>query len=86
MDAGRIVLTLDGAHSRVLVDGHDISRAVTGVNVHARARGVPRVTLSVLAHAVEVEGVAELQLPAHTRAALIELGWTPPAEPAEVES
>jgi hypothetical protein len=65
----------------VELDGRDISKNVTDVDIHVDARGMPTVELSITAFELdfEVEG-ARIVLTPGTDDLLKQLGWTPPAE------
>lgn len=79
---------LDGY--KIIVDDHDISAGVRriGVDVDARGSKRPRVDVELAIDAIEVVdlGVAEsdfmVSMSDEARAALVALGWTPPAAPA----
>ncbi|MCE7008754.1 hypothetical protein LWC34_38975 [Kibdelosporangium philippinense] len=63
----------------VLVDGVDIARAVSAVEVHADVHSVPHIVLSMPIPQVTIDGQrCHVQLHKGTRDALAELGWTPP--------
>jgi len=65
------------------VGGADLSAAVSGVeltlNTGGHERGVA-MTLHMAAPSVDFDGEARVMIPDSTRAALVALGWTPPAD------
>lgn len=65
----------------VELDGHDISRSLTGLSLAIEAGCSPAVTLQVQAYEapVEVDGVRAV-VSDETRALLVRLGWTPPGD------
>jgi hypothetical protein len=69
--------------SRIAVDGHDITLAVSRIAVDLPAAGAfPKVAIELgqIDLAVIEMPEAELVIPAVTREALVALGWTPPPE------
>lgn len=65
----------------VEINGRDISDSIRGVTVQHSIGHHPQLTLDVRVHVSEVEGEAVVVLlPESTAAALVALGWTPPAE------
>jgi len=78
----RIVTKSPVAHDGIVeVDGKDLSAAVNGVDLRLRVGEISTAVLhlNILDGAdVDVPGV-RVALPDKTRAALITLGWTPPA-------
>lgn len=64
----------------VELDGHDISRSLTGVQIDMNAGSCPEVTLEVAVGTfVTFEGKARVQIDWSAHEALLALGWTPPA-------
>jgi hypothetical protein len=63
----------------VRVDGHELTDAVRALSIDAVAGARARLTLDLLVHPIEVDGEMTVGLPGQTYAALIALGWTPPA-------
>lgn len=61
------------------VGGADITRATRSVDIHVDAVDIPQVTVGLVVIEAEFDGRATIRLPDETRAALIALGWTPPA-------
>lgn len=71
-----------GTHGLYL-DGHDISRGVTSVDLHVSGGDMPRVKLEMAGlndvASMEFE-TPHVYIPDATREALIALGWAPPRE------
>lgn len=71
-----------GVH-QLLIDGHDVSKAVTSLTLNLEGGGSPELHLRLdnfdLARYDHPDTKIVLTDP--TRDALIALGWTPPAEP-----
>lgn len=63
----------------VEIDGVDVSRAVSSVRIHAEVGERPHVTLGLALHDVSTLSEARVLIPEDTAAALVALGWTPPA-------
>lgn len=78
-------LALGRVGGTVLVDGVDISQALTGITLKASADEPHEVTLRLAMDRVDATVEAAATVPRETRDALVALGWTPPAElePAE---
>lgn len=71
-----------GRNSRVLVGDHDISHAVHSLTLHASATHLPVLQVELRMATVESstdDTRVEVVMPDATRAALVALGWTPPA-------
>ena len=71
-----------GGHGQVLVDGQDISNAVQSLSLAAHVGQSPVLQLVLNVATIEsATGGARVHvvMPDATRAALIALGWTPPA-------
>jgi hypothetical protein len=66
---------------RIEIDGQRL-RGVTGLRLAASTDDIPRLTVELVMHEVEVDGEMEVQIPERTAAALIALGWTPPRDAA----
>ncbi len=62
----------------IVFDGVDIANAVTAVRVHSEPGRWPEAEVRLLVAETEFEAVVGVD--DNTRAALIKLGWTPPAE------
>lgn len=77
MKTRHLQITRDNA---IHVDGHDISRSVTGYRINHEAGQPPEIELALLTHTAEVDAQAVVVVPAATRDTLILLGWTPPEE------
>lgn len=73
-----VQIRTEGERGTVVVDGHDISTGVTGVDVEALAGQMPIVTLHLAMPTVLVDGEAVVRLPEVTVDALRQLGWTMP--------
>jgi hypothetical protein len=70
-----------GYGATVELDGVDVSRAVSAVDIHAEAsEDPPRVVLHIVALASDIEAEAKVRLAPGTDDLLKQLGWTPPAE------
>nr|WP_024067041.1 hypothetical protein [Streptomyces sp. F2]AHC28120.1 hypothetical protein pFP3.18c [Streptomyces sp. F2] len=83
--AARIRLDAQGMGT-VEVDGHDISPAVRGLTLSAKAGHLPRLVLDLLVFTGEIDGEAQVHIPDDTAATLVALGWTPPDDGQPVES
>ncbi|HEY5834995.1 hypothetical protein [Streptomyces sp.] len=70
--------------TRVIVDGVDLSRGLTGINLTIGAGETPKLTLDVqLIDVTEIQDIdAQIYLSPASHDALVALGWTPPAENA----
>lgn len=55
---------------------------VIGLELKADPNSMPVLTVAVRLHEVDVDGAMTVQVPEQTRAALVALGWTPPADTA----
>lgn len=79
----RISKPEDRGGFRVEVDGYDVSRALLGMTLEINAGDMPTATLRVVAEEIPTE-LDEMRayLPDATKALLVRLGWTPPAEEA----
>ena len=66
---------------RVEIDGQRLT-GVTGISLDATVDSTPRLTVDLNLHQVDIEGDMAVTVPEKTRAALVALGWTPPAEAA----
>lgn len=68
---------------RITIDDTDITRALTSVNLSLAGGEPPRALLDVLlvggSEPIVLDGV-ELRIPPSTHAALVAMGWTPPAD------
>jgi hypothetical protein len=73
-------LRLAGPRGTIEVAGHDMSRAVSGIELEHRAGERPRLRLDLLLHEVTIDGEMQAIVPDETAAALVALGWTPPRE------
>lgn len=75
----RLVATPGGTADVIEVDGHNIAHACRAYTLDAAVDRLPQLTLDLLLHVGgEVDGDAEVFVPAATHAALVALGWTPP--------
>lgn len=68
-----------GVISEITLNGLDISTAVTSYGIRQIANDLPRIDLALYV-LPDFEGVADVKIPDHTRAALIAMGWTAPPE------
>lgn len=75
------------AGTEVLIDGHDIANSLTGLTLSMGANQPTVATLDLLIPDVTElhDTETRIHVPLSTRAALIALGWTPPAEPEPTE-
>ncbi|HKX69886.1 MAG TPA: hypothetical protein VJM75_01605 [Acidimicrobiales bacterium] len=80
----RISLDAEGMGA-VEVDGQDISRTVRGLTLSAEVNHLPRLILDLRLFTSEVEGQAQVHIPADTAATLVALGWTPPDDGQPVD-
>lgn len=72
-------ITLGLGTGRIEIDGQRLP-GVTGLQLTSSIKdGIPRLTVDLHMHEVEIDGAMTVHLPDHTAAALIALGWTPPA-------
>ncbi|MFC4034554.1 hypothetical protein ACFO3J_24200 [Streptomyces polygonati] len=69
-------------HHRVIVDGVDLSRGLTGLSLRIGIGSVPELTLDVqLIDISELKDIeAKVLIAPATHDALVTLGWTPPEE------
>lgn len=80
---GGISITV-GQVERVLVNGFDISSAVSAVALGYRVGSQPRIELELIHHVAEVTALGDVDrhylvdIPERTRVALVALGWKPP--------
>lgn len=75
----RIELTSDGVRARLVIDGHDLSRAATSCTIRTDTGCWPTAEVELmLPVSVTVEGAVQVYIPDDTRAALIALGWQAP--------
>lgn len=79
---GTVRISSDGVVGQLHLDGQDISRVLDAVDLKLRPGCLPEVTLGVLVHDLTTEVEAKVVIPQETRALLVRLGWTPPAEEA----
>lgn len=80
-DARHLELTLADKGGTITVGGHDLSHAVRAITLWARAGSPPNIELDLALDSVHLLGDQDTRvgIPERTRAALIALGWTPPA-------
>lgn len=79
-------LSLDGiGGGKIEIDGHDVTDTVRGITLKAGAGCVPHLVLDLVIHAGEIDGQADVHVPADTAAALVDLGWTPPDDGQPVD-
>jgi len=69
-----------GERSTVTIDGHDISRALTGLTLSIGVGQIPTATLDLLLiDATQFQDAeARILIPEATRETLLALGWTEP--------
>jgi hypothetical protein len=68
----------------VSIDGQQMTRALRGFSLDAGVGNAPRLTLDMAAFIEStVEGKMTVIIPDETHAALVALGWTPPADGQE---
>lgn len=85
MSTRLVRISSDGRGAGVVeVDGHDISKAVRSVIIELEAGNRPRVELDVAAFFVDVFELEDprILISGDVSAALVRLGWTPPADEA----
>ncbi|OUC99330.1 hypothetical protein [Streptosporangium minutum] len=70
--------------STVEVDGQKLT-GIRALDLHTAVNELPTITLDLIIREVDVDGEAIVTVPDKTHAALVALGWTPPAEPAPGE-
>jgi hypothetical protein len=69
--------------TQIELDGADIASLVTGLSLRIGVDSLPEVTLGVVLHELDTElENPRVVVPDKTRALLVRLGWTPPAEEA----
>jgi hypothetical protein len=77
-------ITADGRRGTVQVDGHEIGHSVTDLEFHAGVDDAPTLVLELRLFTGDVDAQGtKVYLPDTTRAALVALGWTPPADETE---
>jgi hypothetical protein len=76
-----MVLHAHPGRAQLLLDGHDVSYAISGVTVSCHVGQLPVVTVQLAVHPLDVDGEAVILIPEPTQRMLITLGWTPPTEP-----
>ena len=76
----RATISLGLNKGRIEIDGQRLP-GVTGLQLAASVDdGVPRLTVDLNMHEVEIDGEMAVRVPERTAAALVALGWTPPEE------
>jgi hypothetical protein len=81
----KISVVNDGMRAKVELDGHDISRYITGLTMRYDTANVPTAVIDVvlLSHTdIDAED-ADVVVPEPTAELLVRLGWTPPAQEGE---
>lgn len=79
MERHQVTAELEIGRGRVLINDHDISAVVSGLQIVANASESPTVFLALSPDAVKATLVGDVVLePDEVREALISLGWTPP--------
>jgi phage protein D len=66
----------------IMLDDHDISGAIRGIDLTIHVGALPRAELDLLILEVASHRMAaDITIPDSTRELLIQLGWTPPEAP-----
>lgn len=84
-----VQLGSDGMHHSLIVDGIDLSRGMRSAQLTLASGRLPMLVLDPIIFNLDGTdlGDARVVVPAPAAAALIALGWTPPAEqPVEVRA
>jgi phage protein D len=69
--------------TQVELDGVDVASAVTGLSLRIGVNDRPTAVVDVVLHELDTElKNPRVVVPDKTRALLVQLGWTPPAEEA----
>jgi hypothetical protein len=70
--------------ARIEVNGHDISNAVSGMDLRLRPGEIPELNLDLRVLDVSSVDSAEVEvfIPSQVHDALVKLGWSPPQEEA----
>lgn len=80
-DQPSVSITSDGNKHRLVIDGEDVSRDVTNVEVSISAGGYPKVAVDLIHSHVDLDltkADVEVNVTAPQRRLLIAAGWTPP--------
>lgn len=80
MAAHKIRIDTVCGHGPIEVDGHPV-KGVRGITYTQKPLEPGILTLDVIVHEGEINGVAFVVVPDKTKDTLITLGWTPPLEP-----
>lgn len=82
MTRHRVEIRTEGTRGQVLIDGHDIARAVSALSFDANAGEIPTLRLDLqLIDVTELGSTeAEVLLGVEVGETLKRLGWTPPEE------
>lgn len=80
MQSHKALVHLGPGNGTVSVDGTRL-KGLRGVTIRAGADEVPTLTVELLLHSALIDGEYVVQVPEDTAAALVTLGWTPPAPP-----
>jgi hypothetical protein len=76
----RVQIKTSHGHGKILIDGEPL-RGVTAFELRGNVGQPERLTVDlVMLHDTEVETEASVTIYQKTRASLIQLGWTPPAD------
>jgi hypothetical protein len=75
-----ITITGDPLRPMVTVDGVAL-HGLRGLTFSVGVDRIPVLTAEVMAYAIDVDGQAVVLIPDRVRDTLIQLGWTPPADP-----
>jgi hypothetical protein len=78
MQSHKALVHLGPDNGTVNVDGTRL-KGLRGLTISAGADEVPTLTVELLLHSALIDGEYVVQVPEDSAAALIALGWTPPA-------
>lgn len=76
--SAHITIAPAGIGSQVVIDGHDIANRVTAITIEAKGGKFTTATVRLLGVNAEVDD-CRIVLDDESTAALVALGWTPPA-------
>jgi len=67
------------AKTRVVLDGQDVSKGVSGLDLHADVRSIPTLVLHMpLQRSLSTSGDVQVVVTEDMHVVLVALGWTPP--------
>jgi hypothetical protein len=78
----KLHLTPGGYGSTIEIDGQKLT-GVRGIDLSSAINEMPALTLDLIIREVEIDGEVIASVPDKTKATLIKLGWTPPADDPE---